>query len=88
MPVVLIAVVVSTILSKLIGFADMGGAIVGVIPKGLPGVSIPEFNFEIISQLATSAIVISLVGFMVKDADVGGGDFSFISVLGEYNQML
>jgi SulP family sulfate permease len=64
LPVVLIAVVVSTILSKLIGFADMGGAIVGDIPKGLPGISIPEFNFDVIKQLATSAVVISLVGFM------------------------
>ena len=64
LPVVLIAVVVSTVVSKLIGFSGLGGAIVGDIPKGLPGITIPEFNFEIISQLATSAIVISLVGFM------------------------
>ncbi len=64
LPVVLIAVVVSTVVSKLIGFSGLGGAIVGDIPKGLPGLSIPEFNFEIISQLATSAVVISLVGFM------------------------
>ena len=64
LPVVLIAVVVTTIISKLTGFAEHGGAIVGDIPKGLPGISIPEFNFDIISQLATSAVVISLVGFM------------------------
>lgn len=64
LPVVLIAVVVSTVVSKLIGFSGLGGAIVGDIPKGLPAISIPEFNFDIISQLATSAVVISLVGFM------------------------
>jgi SulP family sulfate permease len=64
LPVVLIAVVVSTVVSKLIGFSGLGGAIVGDIPKGLPGITIPEFNLDIISQLATSAIVISLVGFM------------------------
>jgi SulP family sulfate permease len=64
LPVVLIAVVVSTVVSKLIGFSGLGGAIVGDIPKGLPGFTIPEFNLDIISQLATSAIVISLVGFM------------------------
>ena len=64
LPVVLIAVVVTTVISKLIGFAGLGGAIVGDIPKGLPAISIPDFNFDIISQLATSAIVISLVGFM------------------------
>jgi SulP family sulfate permease len=64
LPVVLIAVVVTTLISKIFGFAGFGGAIVGEIPKGLPGFSIPEFNMDIVSQLATSAVVISLVGFM------------------------
>ena len=64
LPVVLIAVVITTLLSKLFGFAGMGGAIVGDIPKGLPEFTVPEFNFDIVRQLATSAVVISLVGFM------------------------
>ncbi len=64
LPAVLIAVVVTTLLSIFTGFAENGGAIVGEIPKGLPGISFPSFNFDIIMQLATSAIVISLVGFM------------------------
>lgn len=64
LPRVLIAVVVATLISKIFGFSALGGAIVGDIPKGLPHVSIPEFNLDVITQLATSAIVISLVGFM------------------------
>ena len=64
LPVVLIAVVIATIISKIMGYADYGGAIVGDIPKGLPHISIPEFDFEIVMQLATSAVFISLVGFM------------------------
>ena len=64
LPVVLIAVVITTLISKVLGYADFGGAIVGDIPKGLPKFSIPEINFDIVMQLATSAVVISLVGFM------------------------
>jgi len=64
LPVVLIAVVITTLISKILGYAEFGGAIVGDIPKGLPQFSIPEINFDIIMQLSTSAIVISLVGFM------------------------
>ena len=64
LPNVLIAVIVTTLLSYFTGFAGMGGAIVGDIPKGLPGISLPTFNMEIILELATSAVVISLIGFM------------------------
>ena len=64
LPVVLIAVAITTLISKILGFADFGGAIVGDIPKGLPHFSIPEINFDIMMQLSTSAVVISLVGFM------------------------
>lgn len=63
-PNVLIAVVVATLISKFTGFQESGGAIVGDIPAGLPGISIPEFNFDIVLQLATSAVVIALIGFM------------------------
>ncbi|MEE9448068.1 MAG: SulP family inorganic anion transporter [Arenicellales bacterium] len=63
-PAVLVAVVVCTLISKFMGYADLGGAIVGVVPKGLPSLSIPQFNLDIILQLASAAVVISLVGFM------------------------
>ncbi|MCK5923900.1 MAG: STAS domain-containing protein, partial [Methylococcales bacterium] len=63
-PAVLVAVVLSTLISKVTGYAELGGAIVGEIPKGLPTIQMPIFNFGIILQLASSAVVISLVGFM------------------------
>ncbi len=64
LPGVLIAVVVCTLLSWTIGFEEKGGSIVGAIPAGLPGVSIPAFEWDAVKQLITSAIVISLIGFM------------------------
>lgn len=41
-----------------------GGSVVGSIPRGLPGISVPEFNLRIFLQLFSMAIVISLLGFM------------------------
>ena len=41
-----------------------GGAVVGVIPKGLPALSIPTINFKIMLQLFPYAAIISLLGFM------------------------
>jgi len=63
-PNVLVAVVFTTVLSWVIGYKAKGGAVVGVIPDGLPKMSLPVFDFEIALQLFTSAIIISLIGFM------------------------
>ncbi|MCR4305335.1 MAG: SulP family inorganic anion transporter [Gallionella sp.] len=41
-----------------------GGEVVGYIPAGLPRFDLPVFNWEMISALISSALVISLVGFM------------------------
>ncbi|MFZ5524439.1 MAG: SulP family inorganic anion transporter [Pseudomonadota bacterium] len=41
-----------------------GGEVVGAIPAGLPRLDLPAFNWEMISALISSALVISLVGFM------------------------
>jgi MFS superfamily sulfate permease-like transporter len=41
-----------------------GGDVVGVIPKGLPRLSLPYLDFSIISQLILASIIISLLGFM------------------------
>ncbi len=64
LPGVLIAVVACTLLSWVIGFEERGGSIVGAIPAGLPGMTIPVFDWEVVKQLIASAIVISLIGFM------------------------
>lgn len=45
---------------KLIG----GGEVVGSVPSGLPALSLPAISWEAIATLLSSALVISLVGFM------------------------
>jgi len=64
LPGVLLAVVICTVLSWLLDFAGKGGAIVGNIPAGLPSINVPDFNWDVVKQLMSSAIVISLIGFM------------------------
>lgn len=64
LPGVLLAVVITTALSYMMGFQGMGGAVVGEIPEGLPTMKVPIINFEVLGILFTSAIVISMVGFM------------------------
>jgi len=69
-PGVLIAVAVTTIISWLIGFGTSvedggyGGAIVGVIPEGLPSIVFPSFDFSVMNQMIVTAITIGLIGFM------------------------
>ncbi len=41
-----------------------GGAVVGVIPRGLPAPRAPKLDATVIPKLLTSAIVISILGFM------------------------
>jgi SulP family sulfate permease len=41
-----------------------GGQVVGRIPEGLPSFSMPKLNWDMFGTLLTTAIVISLVGFM------------------------
>ncbi|WP_455210031.1 SulP family inorganic anion transporter [Kaarinaea lacus] len=43
---------------------NAGGAVVGEIPQGLPAFKLPRFDFDIFLQLLSSAIAISLIGFM------------------------
>ncbi len=63
-PSVLIAVVVTTLIAKFFDYAGNGGAIVGSVPSGLPRLTIPSIDSEVILQLASSAVVIALIGFM------------------------
>jgi len=41
-----------------------GGSVVGVVPKGLPSLTVPKINLSIILQLLPYAAIISLLGFM------------------------
>jgi sulfate permease, SulP family len=64
LPGVLVMVVVLTGLSYFGGFAAQGGAIVGDIPPGMPGLSVPALNWEASMLLLPAAFVIALVSFM------------------------
>ena len=64
LPGVLMAVAVTTLLSWGLDVPGMGGAVVGSIPEGLPTIKVPTINLEVLGILFTSAIVISMVGFM------------------------
>ncbi|MGI9302086.1 MAG: SulP family inorganic anion transporter [Gammaproteobacteria bacterium] len=63
-PGVLIAVVVTTLLAWLTDFEAAGGAVVGVIPEGLPALTVPEFDPRTALQLVGAALTIALIGFM------------------------
>ena len=41
-----------------------GAAVVGTIPRGLPGLGMPKIDFGVIVDLAAMAVIISLLGFM------------------------
>jgi SulP family sulfate permease len=64
LPGVLITVVMLTWVSYTIGFAEMGGRVVGAIPQGLPSISIPPLDWNASISLLPAAFVIALISFM------------------------
>jgi sulfate permease, SulP family len=64
LPGVLVMVGILTAISYVGGFADKGGAIVGEVPKGLPSLSMPAFDWNSGMALLPAAFVIALVSFM------------------------
>lgn len=63
-PGVLVAVVLTTLISYFIGYQYMGGRVVGSIPEGLPGLVLPSFDMSVFGELFPAAVAISLIGFM------------------------
>lgn len=63
-PGVLLMVVVLTLISHFSGFAAGGGAVVGQVPAGLPGLVLPALDLEVIVELLPAAFVLALVSFM------------------------
>ncbi len=65
LPSILVAAVLTTFGSWLIGFRDnFGGKIVEDIPEGLPSFALPHFDFAVMLDLVGVAVAISLIGFM------------------------
>jgi len=64
LPGVLITVGLLTWASYAIGFVDMGGKVVGVIPQGLPSISIPPLDWNASIALLPASFVIALISFM------------------------
>ncbi len=63
-PAVLVAVVITTLLAYVTGFQALGGKVVGEIPIGLPGLSMPALDWTAMANLLTAAVTIALIGFM------------------------
>ncbi len=64
LPGVLITVAILTWISHAIGFSDVGGQVVGAIPKGLPSFSIPILDWHMAASLTPAAFIIAVVSFM------------------------
>lgn len=64
LPGVLIVVALTTFISYAIGFAVEGGKVVGAIPQGLPGLSIPPLDWKASIHMLPTAFVIALISFM------------------------
>lgn len=64
LPGVLITVTLLTWASYAVNFAELGGKVVGDIPKGLPSFSVPAMDVQSIVQFLPAAFVIALISFM------------------------
>lgn len=64
MPGVLITVALMTWISFALHFEQLGGKVVGEIPKGLPNFSVPPMDWHASMSLMPAAFVIALISFM------------------------
>ncbi len=63
-PGVLTAVVITSLVSWLIGFEARGGNVVGMVPPGLPSIGLPNFDMSVALDLISKGIVIAVIGYM------------------------
>lgn len=66
----ILAIALSIALAKALDLGARGVALVGTIPQGLPGLSLPALSPELLVALAPAALLISVVGF-VESVSVG-----------------
>jgi SulP family sulfate permease len=64
LPGVLITVASLTWISYAIDYASLGGTVVGVVPQGLPSLSIPPLDWHATVALLPAGFVIALISFM------------------------
>jgi SulP family sulfate permease len=64
LPGVLITVALATGISAAIGYAAMGGRVVGEIPSGLPSLSLPPVTLSASMALLPASFVIAIISFM------------------------
>lgn len=62
-PGALVAVVLATVASALLGFQAMGLKVVGVVPSGLPSLAFPQINLADFAGYLFPAFAIALMGF-------------------------
>lgn len=58
------AVGISIFLAWILDFKEMGVALVGDVPRGLPPLTMPSFSLDMWTALLVSASVISIIGFV------------------------
>ncbi|WP_378184959.1 SulP family inorganic anion transporter [Aquimarina sp. W85] len=63
-PAALLVVVISIVAVYLGGLQDLGIAIVGEIPKGLPSFEMPTIAYSRVSELVPIALTLALIAFM------------------------
>lgn len=64
LPGVLITVALLTGASYLVHYADLGGRVIGEIPRGLPEFSVPPVDWKATMDLLPAGFVIALISFM------------------------
>jgi len=64
LPAALIVVVLSILSVYVFDLADKGIDILGDIPQGLPGISMPSFDMGLMQELSGLALTLALIGFM------------------------
>lgn len=64
LPGLLIGLLGAGIVSWLIDFESMGGHIIGALPAGLPAVSFPAFEWQMVPNLMGGAILVVVIGLL------------------------
>jgi SulP family sulfate permease len=63
-PAALVLLILATIVVWLTGLDQRNIEIIGAVPEGLPTVSLPVFDHELLARVLPLAITIALIGFM------------------------